>query len=778
MIKHMLINFLYKLIELIEKYQYRNEIWNENNEKLKIQQSFNITNLKVLSDTGFENILNVHRTQGYKIWNIETKKYKLSGADNHIIFNENLEEINIKDVNLEQKIITKNGIEKIEIVNNMNSKISMYDLSVNNSHRYFTNGILSHNTVCTSIFMLWYLTFFNDKTIMIVANKGATTTEILNKVRDIYKNMPFFIKPGILTLNTSALKFDTDSRIATQGRSKEPAIGFTIDILYMDEFAHIPENILEPYYENAFPTLSSLKDSKIIITSTPKGQNLFYKLLTSAELPEGHPNKNTYNSMRVYWWQIPGRDTIWIDPNFFKLKEIGSTDVEFMNFLVEENGFFFIKTEEIVNAAGMPIIRWHFKHPELNYEDIEIISEIQYKNIDLNKICLVSSWKNQEVNNFGGGQEGIEKFGQQYDLLFVVGSRMLFGAETMGMIHKYKREFKHIPDTLVSKKVIFTVKELKWILDPEIFDINKAKDYHIIISVDLAEGLGKDYSVINIFKLTPFSEEEIIKSNTHNNYYDLFRLEQIGIYDSNLNSLDEVAEVCYLLAFEIFDGDKVKMVIEMNMKGGEFISKMQTAQGGNNNFGSFVIVRYKHAHNAKITQMGLKLNSQNKKIFIKDFQKSVEKQRIKIFEENTITELASFVKHETRNGDVTYRCDKGHDDRVMTLVNMSTVFHTIEYKSLVDDMLKNLDSKFRKLIESKNFNGDNLEVANYDSIYKNKENTKEDWKLQEINEGFELLKQLNIKTEDKYIDFDEDNDSGHSLKDYLYGTGWTNNIED
>jgi hypothetical protein len=92
-------------------------------------------------------------------------------------------------------------------------------------------------------------------------------------------------------------------------RSKEPAIGFTIDVLYMDEFAHIPKNIIEPYYENAFPTVSSLTHSKVIITSTPNGINLFYDLLTAAETTD-ISKKSRYVPMRVYWHQVPGRDTI------------------------------------------------------------------------------------------------------------------------------------------------------------------------------------------------------------------------------------------------------------------------------------------------------------------------------------------------------------------------------------------------------------------------------------------------------------------------------------
>ena len=162
-------------------------------------------------------------------------------------------------------------------------------------------------TINTAITILHFLTFNNDKNAMIVANIAATTIEIVDKIKSIYSLLPFFLKIGIKNWNQRSIVFENGCRIKTAARSKTPAIGFTIDLLYMDEFAHIPSNILEPYYTAAYPTVSALKNSKIIITSTPNGMNLFYKLLTAAERPDGDPLKNNYKALRVYWYQVPGR---------------------------------------------------------------------------------------------------------------------------------------------------------------------------------------------------------------------------------------------------------------------------------------------------------------------------------------------------------------------------------------------------------------------------------------------------------------------------------------
>jgi hypothetical protein len=134
----------------------------------------------------------------------------------------------------------------------------------------------------------------------------------------------------------------------------------------------------------------------------------------------------------------------------------------------------------------------------------------------------------------------------------------------------------------------------------------------------------------------------------------------------------------YLLVFEFFDPEKVKVVVESNTYGDEFIKSMQYAQGGVNNFGSHVFVKYKHSHNANIMKPGIRLNNINRAMLIKTFQGMVEKHKIKIFEKTTIDELATFTKQESRAGNVKYEAEIGHDDIIMSMVNLSSIFETTE----------------------------------------------------------------------------------------------------
>ena len=131
-------------------------------------------------------------------------------------------------------------------------------------------------TISSSIFIAWYILFNFDKNALILSNKGATTMEIIDKGKTILENLPFFLKPGVIKWDVFNSKFDNGCRIIGQTTTKKAAIGFTIHLLFMDEFAHIPQNFVETFYENVYPTVSASKNSKVIITSTPNGFNKFY----------------------------------------------------------------------------------------------------------------------------------------------------------------------------------------------------------------------------------------------------------------------------------------------------------------------------------------------------------------------------------------------------------------------------------------------------------------------------------------------------------------------
>jgi hypothetical protein len=154
---------------------------------------------------------------------------------------------------------------------------------------------------------------------MILANIGDTSAELMDKIKTIMKKLPFFLKPGIEIYNVMTMKFDNGCRVMAKTTTKSSSIGFTVHFLYMDEFAHINPNFIGGFFKSVYPTIASSSISRIIITSTPNGQNKFYDIYTDAL--EG---KNSFNPIRVDWWQVPGRDEEW------KKREIRNNKLSFI----------------------------------------------------------------------------------------------------------------------------------------------------------------------------------------------------------------------------------------------------------------------------------------------------------------------------------------------------------------------------------------------------------------------------------------------------------------
>ena len=166
-------------------------------------------------------------------------------------------------------------------------------------------------TVVHAIYILWYLLFNNDKGVMNVANKVMTSREFLRKMKDIYKLLPFYLKQGVTSWNERSISFENGSKIQTQGRSKDPVIGFNIDILYIQEFSRIPNN--KELFNTFVPTVSAIRDSKIILQSGPNGYDFFYELVRDSERSKEDPRKNAFETKRIYYYQVPGRDANWVN---------------------------------------------------------------------------------------------------------------------------------------------------------------------------------------------------------------------------------------------------------------------------------------------------------------------------------------------------------------------------------------------------------------------------------------------------------------------------------
>lgn len=670
------------LINLVERIEYRNISLDEDDISKKILNSISVLDIKVKTDTGYEKVTDLHLTQPYKHYRLNTSDYELLCADNHIVFDKDYNQIFVKDLRIGDLIQTERGLQNVKSVKLDNLKSSMFDMTVNHpNHRFYTNGILSHNTVSSAIFILHTILFNNDKNCMIVANKGDTAIEIVDKVKSIYTLLPFFLKPGIKTWNQKSLTFDNGCRIKTSARSKTPAIGFTIDVLYLDEFAHIPSNIIEPYYTAAFPTVSAVQNSKIIITSTPNGMNLFHKLLTDAERPDGDPLKNNYKPMRVYWYQVPGRFVTYIRLSPHKLLQHGVTKEDIFE-VCQKNFGEITKLKIEFNMDQQKDVIHIFNNEKCTDDMVKSLTFVDSRGYDTSIMSLgeLTTWKDEAVKDIGGE----DAFNQEYGLRFINSSKSLLNEAIIDELLKSKRNYIHGEIDEFSR-LKFSYEDLKWIDDDGVFIPIKRKDYKIVVSVDISEGLGQDYSVINIFKISEKPKELIeIQKNSYKSIVDFFRLEQIGLFRNNFVSVKQLAELLYILVFDYFNSENVKVVLELNNYGNTLLAEMPHVFDGNNNYGSSVFVRYKHRSDATEEKVGLKVGD-NKNLLVKDYQDLMYSKSFVITNEDNIREITTFVKHITSAGNVRYAADVGHDDTVMTIVNSSSIFNKHEFREMVDE---------------------------------------------------------------------------------------------
>ena len=155
-------------------------------------------------------------------------------------------------------------------------------------------------------FMLHYILFNEQKNIAILANKGATARELLGRLQFAYEKLPMFIQQGVSEWNKGSIFLENGSRILASSTSSSAIRGYSFNLIFLDEFAFVPQNLAEEFFNSVYPTISSGQTSQVIIVSTPNGMNHFYKMWTNAT-----ENRSDYKAFSVNWWDVPGRDAEW-----------------------------------------------------------------------------------------------------------------------------------------------------------------------------------------------------------------------------------------------------------------------------------------------------------------------------------------------------------------------------------------------------------------------------------------------------------------------------------
>jgi hypothetical protein len=161
-------------------------------------------------------------------------------------------------------------------------------------------------TTLASIELLHAAMFNPDYFIGILANKEETAKEILTRIKTAYKMLPMWLKQGVMEWNKLSIVFENGSTIACEATTEDSFTGKSINILFIDEVAKIRSTLWDPFWESAYPTISSGTTTKIIMVSTPKGLNQWWRICEDARL-----ERSTFKFFRFDWWEVPGRDEQW-----------------------------------------------------------------------------------------------------------------------------------------------------------------------------------------------------------------------------------------------------------------------------------------------------------------------------------------------------------------------------------------------------------------------------------------------------------------------------------
>ena len=155
-------------------------------------------------------------------------------------------------------------------------------------------------------YLLHYAVFNDSVNIGILANNAATARELLGRLQTAYENLPKWMQQGIIAWNKGSLELENGSKILAASTSASAVRGMSFNILFLDEFAFVPNHVADSFFASVYPTITSGKNTKVIIVSTPHGMNHFYRMWHDAE-----KGKNEYIPTDVHWSEVPGRDDVW-----------------------------------------------------------------------------------------------------------------------------------------------------------------------------------------------------------------------------------------------------------------------------------------------------------------------------------------------------------------------------------------------------------------------------------------------------------------------------------
>ena len=366
----------------------------------------------------------------------------------------------------------------------------------------------SGKSISACAYLLWYALFHSEKTIAVLANKGATAREMLSRITLMLENIPFFLQPGSKALNKGSLEFSNNSRIIAAATSGSSIRGMSVNLLYLDEFAFV-ERAAE-FYTSTYPVVSSGAETKVIITSTANGiGNQFHKIWEGAV-----QGVNEFKSFRVDWWDVPGRDDEW------KKQTISNTSQ--LQFDQEFGNTFFGTGDTLINAETLLGLRASnpirvleggkfliYQEPIKDHQYVMTVdvskgrgqdySTFNLIDISVSPFTQVAVYRNNTISPILFPNI-IYKFAKVYnDAYVVIESNDQGGVVCNGLYHDLEYENMHVESSIKADALGIAInrktKRLGCSAFKDIIENNKIKivDEQTILEISTFEAKGQSY---------------------------------------------------------------------------------------------------------------------------------------------------------------------------------------------------------------------------------------------------------------------------------------------
>jgi len=189
-------------------------------------------------------------------------------------------------------------------------------------------------------YLLHYIVFNDSVNVGILANKASTARELLSRLQLAYENLPKWMQQGIIAWNKGSMELENGSKVLAASTSASAVRGMSFNILFLDEFAFVPNHIADSFFASVYPTITSGKSTKVIMVSTPHGMNHFYRMWHDAER-----GQNEYVPTSVHWSEVPGRDEKWREQTIANTSE--------QQFKVEFECEFLGSVDTLINPAKL-----------------------------------------------------------------------------------------------------------------------------------------------------------------------------------------------------------------------------------------------------------------------------------------------------------------------------------------------------------------------------------------------------------------------------------------